>query len=154
MTATYSQDIAEIVHEVWGTLFDFPLTELRDVSTQADCGVTALVQLEGLWQGAVILQCSTVLAEKLTEALFDTGVSPTVDDIRDALGELVNMVAGNVKVILSRPAHLGLPVVAFGNDYEVRIVGAFPVAQVCFSTQFGLLLVTLAQRANQEGPQT
>jgi chemotaxis protein CheX len=154
VTTTYDQDVAETVQTVWATLFTFPLTQSGDSATRSDHGVTALVQLEGAWQGAVMLQCSTALAARLTGIMFDTKETPVRDDVRDALGELANMVAGNIKAVLTQPSSLGLPVVAFGNDYEVRIVGAEAVAQVGFTCQYGPLLVSLMRRTDPEAQAT
>jgi chemotaxis protein CheX len=153
VTATYDDDVAETVLSVWETLFDFPLNRLGgDPSAPPDRGVTALVQLEGAWQGAVMLQCSTTLAEELTALMFNTDATPIDEDVRDALGELANMVAGNIKTVLTQPSNLGLPVVAFGNDYEVRILGAEAVSRVCFDCEFGRLRVSLMRRTDPEAP--
>ena len=38
------------------------------------------------------------------------------DDIRDALSELANIIAGNVKALLPAPSHLSLPTYLGGRD--------------------------------------
>lgn len=153
MTTSYDDEVTETVQAVWATLFEFPLTHSVETSAAADREVTALVQLDGAWQGAVMLQCSATLAAVLTAAMFNTGDDPAAEDIRDALGEVANMVAGNIKAVLPQPSSLGLPVVAFGRDYEVRIMGAEAVTKVGFSCRSGPLLVSLMQRSNPEEPE-
>ena len=45
-----------------------------------------------------------------------------VDDVeRDLLGELVNMIGGNLKCALGRGLRLSMPSVVDGSDYSLRI---------------------------------
>jgi CheY-specific phosphatase CheX len=46
------------------------------------------------------------------------------DDVRDVLGELVNMIGGNVKSAMATGVRLSMPSVVDGDDYGLRICGA------------------------------
>lgn len=87
------------------------------------------------------------LATTLTTAMFQTGDEPCPDDIRDALGELANMLAGNVKALLPEPCAISLPAVAFGPDHHVSVVGTSPVATVAFTCAGERLFVTLLHQS-------
>ena len=52
--------------------------------------------------------------------------------VRNALGELTNMLGGNLKALLPGPSHLGLPTVVSGQDYAVSVPASRPVLQVNF----------------------
>jgi chemotaxis protein CheX len=65
----------------------------------------------GPWTGAVVLTCGRSTAEELSRCLLAEHAPPVLDaeDIQDALGELANVVGGNVKAVLPGPSVLGLP---------------------------------------------
>ena len=60
----------------------------------------------------------------VAEAMFaaDPG-SLSADEVSDALGELTNMVAGNVKALLPESCAISLPTVALGTNYKINVVG-------------------------------
>jgi chemotaxis protein CheX len=108
--------------------------------------LTGCVQITGKWQGAVTLDCSPELARKAAAIMF--GVEPretTIDQIHDALGELTNIIGGNVKSLLPDPCHLSLPAVTAGSDYLFQIVGTRVVAKVCFTCQNSPFQVTISE---------
>jgi chemotaxis protein CheX len=108
--------------------------------------MTGAVHIDGAWEGAVMLQCPQDLANRLTSVLFKAEDTPSSDDVRDAMGELTNMLAGNVKALLPEPSRISLPTVAFGADYELSVVGTRAVATVSFTCEGSPLTVTLLER--------
>ena len=69
------------------------------------------VEIVGPWTGAVVLTCGRDTAAELTRALLGEHAPPVLEaeDVDDALGELANVVGGNVKAVLPGPSALGLP---------------------------------------------
>ena len=61
----------------------------------------------------------------------------------DALGELANMIGGNLKALLPSNVGLSLPSIVRGNDYVVRLRGGVVVNRQMFDTEFGKFQVTL-----------
>lgn len=144
---TIAADIEDIARTIWATLFDLPL-ELAEVGEfSAEPSVTSCVQIDGAWHGALVLKCPMPLARTLTAQMFQAQSPPDLDDVRDALGELANMLGGNVKALLPAPCQISLPAVAVGSDYELSVIGAAEVASVTFLCGGEPLLVTLLQRA-------
>jgi hypothetical protein len=76
-----------------------------------DDAVSAWVEIVGPWNGAVVLTTGRSTAEELSRCLLAEHASPVLDgeDVDDALGELANVVGGNVKAVLPGPSVLGLP---------------------------------------------
>jgi chemotaxis protein CheX len=147
MTTTHEADLADITGTIWATLFEHAL-ERRDDDDDGGAAstVTSIVHIEGAWQGAVILRCSQALAATLTAEMLGGESAPTFDDIRDALGELTNMVAGNLKAMLPAPSSISLPTVVLGSDYEVDVPGASVVARVSFVSDGHPVVVMLVHR--------
>ncbi|MBB3086161.1 chemotaxis protein CheX [Geodermatophilus sabuli] len=69
------------------------------------------VEIVGPWSGTVVLTCDRDTAEELTRALLREHAPAELEpeDVDDALGELANVVGGNVKAVLPGPSFLGLP---------------------------------------------
>jgi chemotaxis protein CheX len=76
-----------------------------------DDAVSSWVDVVGPWTGSVVLTCARSTAEELARSLLKEHAPPVLDaeDVEDALGELANVVGGNVKGILPGPSVLGLP---------------------------------------------
>ena len=73
------------------------------------------------------------------------------EDVRDSLGELANMVGGNLKSVLPPGVALSMPSVVDGSDYALRICGGNATNTVAFSSALGIFWVTLVQVLNSEG---
>jgi chemotaxis protein CheX len=95
---------------------------------------------------------SPALATKAAAAF--AGVQPaevTPEGIKDAAGELANITAGSIKVLLPAPSHLSLPIAADGTDYKVRIKGSRRLLQAAFDHSGDGLLVTILEREAPAG---
>ncbi len=73
--------------------------------------VSSWVDMTGPWTGTVVLTTGRETAGDLTRALLaETAPDPLEDeDVADALGEMANVVGGNVKASLPGPSALSLP---------------------------------------------
>jgi chemotaxis protein CheX len=67
------------------------------------------------------------------------------DDVRDVMGELANMVAGNLKSLLPRGVDLSMPSVVEGSDYSLRVCGVNAVERMTFSSTTGIFRITLIE---------
>jgi hypothetical protein len=78
---------------------------------QPDDALSSWVEIVGPWTGAVVLTCGRSTAEQLSRCLLAEHAPPVLEaeDVEDALGELANVVGGNVKAVLPGPSVLGLP---------------------------------------------
>ena len=88
----------------------------RPVADGGALDVSARISMTGAWSGRIVLICSAALARRFAArmALRD---EPQVSaaDVRDAVGELVNAVGGNLKALLPGPTWLALPRVRFDS---------------------------------------
>lgn len=142
--------IVNITQNIWESILGLEVRRARDVAplTQStrERSLTGCVQLAGAWEGSVFLYCSEALAGEVAATMF--GTSPETlrnGDVEDALGELTNMVAGNLKIVLPRPCQLSLPAVVEGIDYRVIVPGTKIAAQVLFESNSKPLLVTVLE---------
>ena len=116
------QDIRDITDAVWLNVLQTPTEPLGKASVLTGVVLAACVQLTGAWTGAVTIQCSPRVARAAAGMMFQVDPAETSgDDVRDALGELVNMVGGNIKALLPGPTQLSLPLVVECTRDALRI---------------------------------
>jgi len=100
--------------------------ELRTDCTDEPRGEqTAMVGLAGALRGMVTLRCSHAAAAKFASLMLGGSAGSTPSTIRDALGELTNMIAGNFKAKISNLADscvLSVPTVITGEDYSMSTI--------------------------------
>jgi CheY-specific phosphatase CheX len=67
-----------------------------------------------------------------------------VDDVvRDVLGEMANMIGGNLKCVLTRGIRLSMPSVVDGSDYCMRVCGAVVRERLALRCAEGVFWVTV-----------
>ncbi|WP_238016870.1 chemotaxis protein CheX [Dactylosporangium sp. AC04546] len=111
------QDLVEIVNEVWNAYLQQPDAEPVDEADSPDPRtITAAVSITGAWEGHVRVLVPPSAAGDITAIMLAMEPGEVTDqDVTDAMGELVNVVGGNIKNRGAQPAKLGLPVVATGK---------------------------------------
>jgi chemotaxis protein CheX len=106
-----AETVQSIADEVWPSLVgDGEAFVPVPVPPPAEV-VSAWVDIIGPWTGSVVVTCAPTTAEALTESVLMTRPPTLVDaeDVADALGELANVLGGNVKSVLPGESRLGLP---------------------------------------------
>jgi len=140
-------DITSIAQDVWSSFLQMDL-EVHPLAGEAPAlegrTMTGTVHVSGEWTGTVFLEAPVDLAQAAAEAMFaaDPG-SLSPDEVCDALGELTNMVGGNIKSLLPAPSKLSIPSVAEGESYTVRVPGAVLVDRVALVCAAGPLHVSV-----------
>ncbi|MCW2567059.1 MAG: hypothetical protein JWN54_1156 [Mycobacterium sp.] len=112
-----SYDVEQIVGEVFGSfLGGDDALPLPGAASTGDSAVTASVSITGGWEGHVVLGCSTAAARTAAAELLAMGEDELAEaDVADAVGELANMIGGNIKSLLPGPSALTLPLVSLGG---------------------------------------
>jgi len=140
-------EIWQLTETVWSSILNLDLAE-GPAETSDRSGIkvmTSCVQITGAWDGAVVVRCTEDLAKRCASAMFSTD-STTPAEVRDALGEIVNMIGGNVKSLLPGPSKLSLPAIAEGIDYQMSVPGTRVMSEVNFRSQGQPMQVTVLVR--------
>jgi chemotaxis protein CheX len=90
--------------------------------------ISAVIGLTGEGRGAVVISMETALALKLTDSLTGQKHTSLDDEAVDAVGEIVNIIAGNAKRELEESFRLviSLPTIVKGKEHTIM----WPVSQV------------------------
>ncbi|MDR1107717.1 MAG: chemotaxis protein CheX [Spirochaetaceae bacterium] len=99
-----------------------------DKNTPRDWDVSGIIGLTGEARGAVVISMQTELALKLTGILTGQEHRVLDDETVDAIGEIVNIIAGNAKRELEESFRLviSLPTIVKGKNHTIQ----WPVSQV------------------------
>jgi chemotaxis protein CheX len=121
--ACYRDEITQIVQSVFDTMLGLAVEPIVSDCAAAAGSLTAAVYYAGNWRGALLVECSMDQGAEWALRLMPLEPPLAPDDVWDALGELANVIAGNLKSILPRGVGLSIPSVVQGSDYSVRICG-------------------------------
>jgi chemotaxis protein CheX len=120
-------DLREVVESVWSAMLGLELIPAerayeRDPDSR---NLTGTVQITGEWQGAVMVDLPEKLARDAAAAMFGMESDELgEDEVLDALGEVANMIGGNVKGLIEGECKLSLPTIAEGGDFRVAVPGS------------------------------
>ncbi|KQX64561.1 chemotaxis protein CheX [Angustibacter sp. Root456] len=110
-----SDELWSIVGEVWESILDHSAMRV-DHAFNLDEAMTSAVTISGDWNGVVTFTCPRTAGVAIARAMLALGPEDDVsdEDVVDALGEIANVVGGQVKALCAGDNHLGLPLVSHG----------------------------------------
>lgn len=127
-----SAELVAIVGEVWDSFLLGDLEAQPDAPHVPGLVTSANVCLSGGWQGVLMVECEPEVAMKLSCVLLGMEPGEATDiDIADTLGEIANVIGGNLKNVLPTPTLMSLPVVARSMSPS-RVKDAVEVCSVGF----------------------
>lgn len=124
-------DLTELTGGVWEAFLGLPAEPAASGLVDDGPFYTSSVAISGGWEGSVRLVIPSGLARSAAAAMFDIVPDELgADEVVDAVGELANIIGGNLKGMVEAPCTLSLPMVAVGSDYSVSAPGARLVRSV------------------------
>lgn len=150
-------DLAEMVEQIWVSYLDpegvSPLIPNGDEKQPSE--VHSSVSISGSWTGHLVYASSAVAARRAAGAFLamEPGeVSP--EDISDVLGELANIVGGNVKAMLPAGCFLSLPQVVLAPESAISYPNARRVTGLYGVWEGEPVSVSMWQRRNDSESET
>ena len=137
-------ELAQIVEYVFRTMLCLEVSESDQSWVPGGDRLTATIHLAGEWKGVLALECGHKQACAFA-ARFLSMDSPTVVDdvVRDVLGELANMIGGNLKCVLAGGLKLSMPSVVNGADHNLRVCRAGVRERLVFECVEGVFSVAV-----------
>jgi chemotaxis protein CheX len=143
--------LEESVREVFATMLGVQCRRepvaytLGDEASEAS--VTAVVGFGGILSGACVFRCGAPAARQIAARLAGMEFDTVDDIVKDAVGEICNMLAGTWKgkvPDLAANCGLSVPAVITGSDYELHVQSPEFTIRHAFSfdnTRFELTIV-------------
>jgi chemotaxis protein CheX len=147
------EEILGITRDVWES-FTGRRIELAGDQARPDGGdvTVGCVTVTGGWQGNVLLACPAQLARMAASAMFDLPAEQLEgEQVADALGELTNMIGGNIKSLIPGPSRLSMPTVTVGEPSTVPMPRATLLSTVSLACE-GLPLTVSVWRTRADRP--
>lgn len=110
----------ESMRKIFSVLADIALKECQErLDELEENWVSAMVGFEGSYSGLVALHCPEPLARRITSGLLQAVGEVDGQDILDAMGEVVNILGGDLKLYLDsdgRQVSMSIPMVFVGDS--------------------------------------
>jgi chemotaxis protein CheX len=121
-----SDKIVESAQEIFSSMIMMDIT-VSDVNDGAhhtlEDSISGIIGLAGMRKGVLAIHLPKVVALAITSSFLGMEVEEINEDVEDAVGELANMLGGNVKTILSergRDIELSMPSTISGKHYDFQ----------------------------------
>lgn len=138
-------DLTGLTSGVWDAFLGLPIDDAYGAELAAGPVRTSCVNISGSWSGSVALVIPEPLATLVAGAMFGLEADELTDvEISDAVGELANIIGGNIKGLIDGPCSLSLPMVASGENYSVTVPGTQLVSQVSLESEGHVFRVSVS----------
>ncbi len=122
---TVIKETRDATQEIFSTMIPMEITpgetfirEEKEIQEE----VISLVSFSGEHSGIISLFCNKQIALKITSLMLGIDITELDHDTKDAIGEVTNMIAGNLKNKVYKDLgamHLAVPVVVAGTDLTI-----------------------------------
>jgi len=139
--------IRSVVRTVWSTQLDLDVVDVAGPPPPPTSPtITAAIHIHGDFHGVIRLECSRVLIRRAAAVMFATREEAlSLDDERDVVGELTNVVAGNIKALIPGSNSISLPTIIEGSDYRVSTLNIESSDDFGFALDGEAMIVTVVE---------
>ena len=123
------QEIVAGVKDVFSTMLMIDLENeeiLEGQQCTIESNLTSMLGLGGGIRGMLAIHCPAAVAKGITGGFLGIEVETLDEDVKDAIGEIANMVAGNLKVSLAKQGidvELAIPTSIVGDSFAISGIG-------------------------------
>ncbi len=141
--------IISTTQEIFSTMVLLDIDEIDAgafLSGAAEVNLSSMLGFGGDIKGALELHFPGAVAIGITSRFLGTNVTQLDEDVKDAMGELANMIAGGLKTFFSErniKAELAIPSTVTGKAYGTRSIPGVDRLQVYFACSAGMFLVDM-----------
>lgn len=135
----YAQDIIDSTQDIFSSMIMLDVTPGEPFLRNNDKllnSISGIVGLAGNTKGMLAIHMTNEAALAVTAAFLGMEVDEIDEDVRDAIGELANMLAGSIKSILDpggSDIKLSMPSAIYGEDYTVDCLAGAQSVTVPFT---------------------
>ncbi len=134
--------------EIFSTMImmEITLEEMQETHGPLTNTITAMIGLAGTHRGVLAVHFPYAVAMAITSNFLMMDVTEMNEDVHDAMGEIANMLGGNVKTILSekgRDIDLSMPSTISGSEYSFQSDKDVDKVIIKFGTEKGSFMVEM-----------
>lgn len=140
-------EISQFVTDTWSSLLGMEASPTNKPfqSNGEENTLAGSVKFEGEWQGTITFYAPSELGKKVASTIYGLDQAEVNDQqTQDVIGEITNILAGNIKSILPAPCSISLPTVAI-TDSDLYHPDSEKVTSVNFDSEGLPFLVVMLQ---------
>lgn len=121
--SVYGHSMDEAVQEVFSLMMGISCASIDDCPVEGPETISAVIGLAGAMSGTCVLRSGEGTAMRMAGALTGIEMEALDDTVKDAIGEICNMVAGAWKgklPALASSCMLSTPTVVTGTNYQLH----------------------------------
>ncbi len=142
---TITQYINPIIHSTLNTFEVMLNSTAKRTGLGLSCGrmerptLSAVISLSGVTKGTIVLNVENEVALNIMDRMLGEKPPMINDEVRDAVGELVNMIAGGAKAQMEQlKLILGIPNMIDGENYMLHFPSDMePAMTIQFESDIG-----------------
>ncbi|MCW8860129.1 MAG: chemotaxis protein CheX [Deltaproteobacteria bacterium] len=148
----YAQHIVEATQEIFSSMIMLDAAPGKPYQRECELlvnSISGIIGLAGSTKGLLAIHLPAQTALTVTTAFLGMDVEEIDEDVRDAVGELANMLGGSLKSVLDPSGsdiQLSLPSVIHGEGYSVDCLANAETVTVPFSVGSHNFMVELQMR--------
>jgi len=152
----FAKSVIDATCEIFETMLMTRVTPGDPLPNRSDVfvgGISGMVGMAGGYRGLLAIHCSDQVAMAITGTFLGIEVDTVDDDVKDAIGEMANMLAGSVKSSLSengKDIKLSIPSAVGGEEYTFECHAAADQVLMPFKMPDGEFLVELQLQEQSE----
>lgn len=141
--------ITSTTQEIFSTMILLDIEEIdadEYLNNMPEVNLSSMLGFGGDIKGALELHFPGAVAIGITSQFLGMNVTQLDEDVKDAMGELANMIAGGLKTFFSErdiKAELAIPTTVTGKAYGTRSIPGAERLQVCFACSVGMFLADM-----------
>lgn len=145
----HAKNLAESTQEIFSSMIMLDVTPgepYKRKNSMLTDSISGIIGLAGNMKGLLAIHLPTELALAVTTAFLGMEVDEVDEDVRDAIGELANMLGGNLKAALDPKGSeikLSMPSTVSGEEYSIDCLADAEEITVPFSLEGKTFLVEL-----------
>jgi chemotaxis protein CheX len=151
-----SEEIFQLVQYIWSMTLEIEVEPSNETlpNEMVEGLFTGCVHIAGNWNGTMTLRCPEDLARLASSIMLgaDHG-DVTTDDMLDTMGELTNMIVGNLKGLIPGACQVSVPIVTHGSSGQLFVPESQLLYRVALESEghsFEVMLLE-GKEATQEG---
>lgn len=143
------QEIITATQEVFSTMLmmDIAGEDLSAADRSAiQSNMTSMIGLGGGIRGMLAVHCPAAIAKSITGSFLGMEIDELDDDVKDAIGEIANMVAGNLKIAYANAdvnIELAIPTSVIGESFRISGISGATRHYIAFQLDSGFFWVEL-----------
>ncbi|WP_028585466.1 chemotaxis protein CheX [Desulfogranum mediterraneum] len=149
MTEDLAQYLVDSTLEVFSTMIFLeiePGEVLHQEAASMESELTSLIGLAGDLRGVIGVHCTRDAAQGITAAMLGMEIDELNEDVKDAIGEIANMVAGGLKVALAGQdvdVELAIPTTVIGTGLRTSGLAGGSRFMIPFTLPVGVFGIEL-----------